>query len=79
YAFTEQGIYMLATVLKGEVVRVLKPGGPLFASVLHPCFDGNYDTGIGRQGQGIERQVIVKNYFEPREWEKRHFIKEQFL
>lgn len=52
-----------------EVVRVLKPGGRLFVSVLHPCFDGNHDTGIGRQGQGIDRQVVVKNYFEPREWE----------
>lgn len=52
-----------------EVVRVLKPGGRLFASVLHPCFSGNYDTGIGRQGEGIDRQVVVKNYFEPREWE----------
>ncbi len=52
-----------------EVVRVLKPGGRLFASVLHPCFDGNHDTGIGRQGLGIDREVVVKNYFEPREWE----------
>ncbi len=51
------------------VVRVLKPGGRLFASVLHPCFDGNHDTGIGRQGEGINREVVVKNYFEPREWE----------
>lgn len=52
-----------------EIVRVLKPGGRLFASVLHPCFDGNHDTGIGRQGHGIDRQVVVKNYFEPGEWE----------
>ena len=52
-----------------EVVRVLKPGGRLFASVLHPCFDGNHDTGIGRQGVGIDRQVVVMNYFEPKEWE----------
>ncbi len=52
-----------------EVARVLKPEGRLFASVLHPCFDGNHDTGIGRQGEGIERQVVVKNYFEPKEWE----------
>lgn len=52
-----------------EVVRVLKPGGQLFASMLHPCFDGNHDTGIGRQGQGETREVVVKNYFEPREWD----------
>ena len=52
-----------------EVVRVLKPGGRLFASVLHPCFDGNHDVGIGRQGVGIDRQVVVMNYFEPKEWE----------
>ena len=52
-----------------EVARVLKPGGRVFASVLHPCFDGNHDTGIGRQGTGIDRQVVVKNYFEPKTWE----------
>jgi len=52
-----------------EVVRVLKPNGRLFASVLHPCFDGNHDIGIGRQGIGIDRQVVVMNYFEPKEWE----------
>jgi SAM-dependent methyltransferase len=51
-----------------EIVRVLKPNGRLFASVLHPCFDGNHETGIGRQGVGIERQVVVMNYFEPKEW-----------
>ena len=45
------------------------PNGGLFASVLHPCFDGNHDIGIGRQGEEIERQVVVKNYFEPKEWE----------
>ena len=52
-----------------EAYRVLRPEGKLYASVLHPCFDGNHDTGIGRQGTGIDRQVVVKNYFEPREWE----------
>ena len=51
-----------------EVVRVLKPGGRLFASMLHPCFDGNHEHGIGRQGQGAGREVVVKNYYEPREW-----------
>lgn len=52
-----------------EVSRVLKPNGRLFASVLHPCFDGNHQSGIGRQGTGIDRQVVVMNYFEPKEWE----------
>lgn len=52
-----------------EVVRVLKPSGKLFASVLHPCFNGNYNDGIGRQGEGINRQVVVKNYFSPSQWE----------
>lgn len=52
-----------------EAARVLKPGGRLFASVLHPCFDGNHDSGIGRQGVGADRQVVVMNYFEPKQWE----------
>lgn len=52
-----------------EVVRVLKPSGRLFASVLHPCFDGNHQEGIGRQGEGINRQVVIKNYFSPAQWE----------
>lgn len=52
-----------------EVVRVLKPSGKLFASVLHPCFNGNHTNGIGRQGKGITREVVVKNYFQPTEWE----------
>lgn len=53
----------------GEVARVLAPGGRLFASMLHPCFDGNHEYGIGRQGIGPTREVVVKNYFEPRTWE----------
>lgn len=52
-----------------EANRVLKPSGRMYVSVLHPCFNGNYETGIGRQGTGIDREVVVKNYFEPREWE----------
>lgn len=52
-----------------EVVRVLKTSGKLFASVLHPCFDGNHSYGIGRQGEGINREVVVKNYFQPTQWE----------
>jgi len=51
-----------------EAHRVLRPGGRLFASVLHPCFDGNHETGIGRQGVGMDRQVVVMNYFEPKTW-----------
>ena len=52
-----------------EVVRVLKPRGRLFVSMLHPSFDGNHEHGIGRQGQGETREVVVRNYFEPRVWE----------
>jgi len=53
-----------------EITRVLKPGGRLFASVLHPCFAATTSDGIGRQGgYGINRQVVVSNYFEPKEWE----------
>lgn len=51
-----------------EAVRVLKPTGRLFASVLHPCFNGNYEKGIGRLGNGLDRQVVVMNYFEPKQW-----------
>lgn len=52
-----------------EAARVLKPAGRILASVLHPCFNGNPSLGIGRQGEGIERQVVVKNYFSPSQWE----------
>lgn len=52
-----------------EVARVLKQNGKFFVSVLHPCFNGNHDKGIGRQGVGIGREVVVKDYFHPVEWE----------
>ncbi len=52
-----------------EIVRVLKPRGRVFVSILHPCFNGDYAQGIGRQGSGETREVVVKNYFAPREWE----------
>jgi len=45
-----------------EVNRVLKPKGHLYASVLHPCFTGNK---IGREGKGINRKVVVEDYFNP--------------
>lgn len=50
-----------------EIARVLKPSGKLFASVLHPCFTGK---NIGREGEGINRKVIVQDYFNPKEYEQ---------
>lgn len=51
-----------------EIKRVLKPSGKLFISVLHPCFASNGD-GIGRgEVVGINRQVVVSNYYYPKEW-----------
>lgn len=52
-----------------EAVRVLKQSGIMYVSVLHPCFNGNHETGIGRQGIGLDREVVVKDYFSPTEWE----------
>ena len=43
-----------------EAVRVLKPSGTLFASVLHPCFTGG---SIWREGEGLDRRVVVGDYF----------------
>ena len=50
-----------------EMVRVLKPNGKLFASVCHPCF--HYSGGIGRQDKGIDKKVVVSNYYQPTVWE----------
>ena len=54
-----------------EITRVLKPGGKLFASVCHPCFTAAPSGGgIGRNDEiGLNRKVVVSNYFEPKEWE----------
>ncbi len=49
-----------------EIHRVLKPSGKLFASVLHPCFAVN-GNGIGRKDTGVDRKVVVANYFYPKE------------
>jgi len=50
-----------------EIARVLKPSGKLFASVCHPCF--HVSGGIGRQDKGIDKKVVVSNYYKPTEWE----------
>ncbi|GHU39027.1 methyltransferase [Clostridia bacterium] len=50
-----------------EITRVLKPSGKLFASICHPCF--HYSGGIGRQDKGIDKKVVVSNYYHPAEWE----------
>ena len=50
-----------------EITRVLKPSGKLFASVCHPCFHSS--GGIGRQDKGIDKKVVVSNYYHPTEWE----------
>ncbi len=49
-----------------EIVRVLKHDGKLFASVCHPCFHSS--GGIGRQKKGIDKEVVVTNYYHPSEW-----------
>lgn len=50
-----------------EIFRVLKSAGKLFASVCHPCF--HYSAGIGRQDKGLDKKVVVSNYYQPTEWE----------
>lgn len=50
-----------------EITRVLKPSGKLFASVCHPCF--HVSGGIGRLDKGLDKKVLVSNYYHPTEWE----------
>lgn len=49
-----------------EAYRVLKTGGVLIASVLHPCFTGK---NVISKKRGAKRTVIIENYYEPKEWE----------
>lgn len=50
-----------------EIERVLKPGGQVYISVLHPCFKPPVEHKWFRDGEDI--QVIVKDYFHPETWE----------
>jgi len=49
-----------------EISRVLKLGGKLLVSILHPCFNGK---DIHWSGGNIVPQVVINNYFSPTEWE----------
>lgn len=49
-----------------EAYRVLKTGGILIASILHPCFTGK---NVRSKKRGTQRTVIIENYYEPKEWE----------
>lgn len=48
-----------------EIHRVLKPGGTVFISILHPCFKGKETKWIKDSGS-IE--VLVSDYHSPKEW-----------
>ncbi|MBE5960473.1 MAG: class I SAM-dependent methyltransferase [Lachnospiraceae bacterium] len=50
-----------------EVERVLKPGGQVYISVLHPCFKPPVEHKWFKDNGNI--QVIVKDYFHPETWE----------
>jgi len=50
-----------------EIKCVLKPSGELFASLSHPYF--HYSGGIGRQDKGIDKKVVISNYYHPTECE----------
>lgn len=49
-----------------EISRVLKSGGKLFVSVLHPCFNGK---DVRSQRVNGIREVIIRDYLSPTEWE----------
>lgn len=50
-----------------EISRVLKVQGKVFISILHPCFKPPIEHHWVKEN-GVP-QVVVKNYFNPTEWE----------
>lgn len=50
-----------------EIGRVLKRQGKVFISILHPCFKPPVEHHWGRDQDAV--QVVVKNYFQPAQWQ----------
>ena len=53
-----------------ECFRVLRPGGRLAFSIMHPCFLTRGSRWI-RDEQGIQVNRVVGNYFDPMPWVER--------
>jgi SAM-dependent methyltransferase len=53
-----------------ECFRVLRPGGRLAFSIMHPCFLTRSSRWI-RDEQGIKVNRVVGNYFDPMPWVER--------
>lgn len=52
-----------------EARRLLKKGGILFASVLHPCFTGK-KVRSEKFDNDTKRRVIIEDYYQPTEWKE---------